>query len=102
MASKAKSVTKEKPSAQESAWKHVAWFVVMMILTAISFVLVGTGQMGTSMLIPAILILAALQVVIQLFTFMHLSERGSFFPLFFMGGGILVAATAIVAMLYWV
>ncbi|OYD07371.1 cytochrome C oxidase subunit IV family protein [Paludifilum halophilum] len=89
----------EKP---ETAGKHLISFAGMIVLTVIAFALVGTGAVSNGVVIPVILLLAAIQVVIQLFTFMHLDQKGSFFPILFMGGGFIVAATAIIAMLFWV
>ncbi len=89
----------EKP---ESAGKHVKAFVWMMILTAIAFILVGTGSVSAAVVIPILLFLASIQVVLQLFTFMHLDQKGSFFPILFVICGIIGAIVCILAMTLWV
>ncbi|MFC4076269.1 cytochrome C oxidase subunit IV family protein [Salinithrix halophila] len=92
----------ERPDGYTGEAKYLLSFVWMILLTAAAFVLVSTKAIPVSYLVPVLLILAALQVVLQLFTFMHLKEKGSQYAIMFMGGGCFVAATCIVAMLFWV
>jgi cytochrome c oxidase subunit IV len=92
----------KKEESPESAGKHVKAFIWMMVLTAVSFILVGTGTVPVAMVIPILLILAAIQVALQLFTFMHLDQKGSFFPILFMVCGIIGAIVCVLAMTLWV
>jgi len=94
--------TDSKASAQGSpknpsdhSRKHLIAFAVMMILTAIAFAAVATGVLSTRLLVTLLLIMAAGQVILQLFTFMHLKEKGSFFPIVFMGAGLVFAVVVV-------
>ncbi|SMO70591.1 cytochrome C oxidase subunit IV family protein [Melghirimyces algeriensis] len=86
----------------ETTGKYLMSFFWMILLTAIAFTLVGMNALPPSLMIPAILFLAALQVILQLFTFMHLDLKWYLSAAVFMGGACIVAATAIVAMVFWV
>ncbi|MBO2531336.1 cytochrome c oxidase subunit 4 [Planifilum fulgidum] len=97
--STARPERREKP---ESAGKHVKAFALMMILTAAAFILVGTGSVAAEVVIPVLLLLASVQVVVQLFTFMHLDQKGSFFPVLFVICGIVGAIVCILALTLWV
>ncbi|PTX64240.1 cytochrome c oxidase subunit 4 [Melghirimyces profundicolus] len=86
----------------ETTGKYLLSFLWMLLMTVVSFVLVGMNLLPSHLLLPAILFLAAIQVVLQLFTFMHLDFKWYLTASIFMGGGCIVAATAIVAMVFWV
>jgi cytochrome c oxidase subunit 4 len=94
--------TDSKASAQGSpknpsdhSRKHLLAFAVMMILTAIAFAAVATGALPTVALVAILLIMAAIQVILQLFTFMHLDQKGSFFPIVFMTAGLVFAVVVV-------
>ncbi|SDX06706.1 cytochrome c oxidase subunit 4 [Marininema mesophilum] len=80
--------------------KYVLPFVWMLLMTAASFVLVSTGFVPLRWLIPIIILLAIAQVMVQLFTFMHLEDKGTRMFIIFTSGGAFVAVTCILAMLY--
>lgn len=79
--------------------KHIGSFVVMILLTAIAFYLVANEMLSVQLLIPVIIGLATLQVILQLFIFMHLDQKGSAFPILFMGAGILIAVVSAVGII---
>lgn len=87
---------------REGEGKYFGSFVWMLLFTGVSFALVGMNFLPGNLLIPVILLLAALQVLMQLFSFMHLDFKGYLSATVFMGSGCIVAATAIIAMLFWV
>jgi heme/copper-type cytochrome/quinol oxidase subunit 4 len=76
---------------QEGAGKHILAFIVMIALTAVSFYLVMNNVVPKNMILPFLLILAAVQVFLQLFIFMHLNQKGSSYYTVFMIAGILIA-----------
>ncbi|GGE26863.1 hypothetical protein GCM10011571_31340 [Marinithermofilum abyssi] len=86
-------------TSQESAWKHVTSFAVMIVLTAIAFAAVATNLVPSHLLVPLLLTLAAVQVVVQLYTFMHLNQKGSGFPVAFMASGIFIGVISAVALM---
>jgi cytochrome c oxidase subunit 4 len=63
------------PEKPESPWKHVLSFVWMILFTAIAFWVVGEQKLGAKATFWVILLLAVLQVFLQLFTFMHLNQK---------------------------
>lgn len=94
-------MTKQK---NESAYKsqtpkHVIAFVAMIILTAISFYLVANNVISVGLLIPILIALATIQVILQLYYFMHLDQKGSGFPILFMISGIVIAVVSAVGII---
>jgi cytochrome c oxidase subunit 4 len=83
-------------ASSESPWKYVFSFFWMIIFTAIAFVLVEGNWLSPEATFWWITILAAIQVVLQLFTFMHLDQKGQQIPIIFMGLGILIAVISVV------
>lgn len=57
-----------------SAGKYVLGYVASLVLTAIAFGLALTHALTASPLVLALLVLAGLQVLVQLFLFMHVTE----------------------------
>jgi cytochrome c oxidase subunit 4 len=84
---------------KSQAIKHILAFVVMIILTAIAFYLVANNVVTLQALIPILLVLAVIQVILQLFIFMHLDQKGSGFPILFMVAGIVIAVVSAVGIL---
>ncbi|WP_313891406.1 cytochrome c oxidase subunit IVB [Psychrobacillus sp.] len=68
---------------RESMRGQVTTFGIMIFLTLISF---STVIAGFSMyfILPVILLLASVQVVLQLYYFMHMSEKNHNVPAFFL------------------
>ncbi|SFS63289.1 cytochrome C oxidase subunit IV family protein [Marininema halotolerans] len=98
------SVQKKVQSTEKKVGeaKYVFPFVWMLLMTAASFVLVSTGFVPLKWLIPMIILLAIGQVLVQLFTFMHLEDKGTRMFIIFTAGGAVVAITCILAMLFLV
>ncbi|MBA4601090.1 cytochrome C oxidase subunit IV family protein [Thermoactinomyces mirandus] len=76
--------------------KYVISFIFMILLTAAAFYLVSTGAVAEHLILPLILILATIQVFLQLFTFMHLDQKGTAFYTIFIIAGIFFAAVCVV------
>ncbi len=88
-----------KPAARTSAgspWKYVLSFFWMIIFTAIAFILVEGKWLSPEATFWWITLLAAIQVVLQLFTFMHLDQKGQHMPIIFMSFGFLIAVLTVV------
>lgn len=83
----------------DSTLKHVISFVVMIILTGIAFYLVLTNAVDTNLVVPIIIVLASIQVLLQLFIFMHLDQRGSKFYTTFMFLGVIIAVVSAVGII---
>ncbi|MNO52832.1 Cytochrome c oxidase subunit 4B [compost metagenome] len=85
----------------EGPQKHVVAFIFSIILTLIAFAAVAAGGVNTAFTVLILLVMAVLQVLVQLGYWMHLKDKGHMIPIIFMAGGFFVAATAVVAALYW-
>ncbi|MCM3610709.1 cytochrome c oxidase subunit IVB [Planococcus sp. MERTA32b] len=72
-------------------------FAIMIFLTLIAFTMVAAG-FSAYLIVPIILLLAAVQVVLQLYHFMHLSNKGHGTVAFFMFSGMFVAFITILAL----
>ncbi|HSP22342.1 MAG TPA: cytochrome c oxidase subunit IVB [Planococcus sp. (in: firmicutes)] len=78
-------------------------FAIMIFLTLIAFTTVSAG-FSPYLIVPIILLLAAIQVVLQLYNFMHLSNKGHGMVAFFMFSGMFVAFITVitfVTIIWW-
>lgn len=82
---------------------QVTSFAIMIFLTLIAFTTVAAG-FSPYLIVPIILLLAAVQVVLQLYHFMHLSNKGHGTVAFFMFSGMFVAFITVltfVTIVWW-
>lgn len=86
----------------EGPQKHIVVFIFSIVLTAIAFAAVAAGGVNAAFAVILLLVMAVLQVIVQMGYWMHLKDRGHMIPILFMIGGFFVAGTAIVMGLYWV
>jgi cytochrome c oxidase subunit 4 len=86
----------------EGPQKHVVVFIFSIVLTLIAFAAVAAGGVNASFVIILLLVMAVLQVFVQMGFWMHLKDKGHMIPILFMIGGFFVAGTSIVMALYWV
>jgi cytochrome c oxidase subunit 4 len=84
----------------ESAMKHILSFVLMIAFTAAAFFLVVSDAVPSGWVVPLLLIFAVVQVFLQLFTFMHLDQKGSAYYTLFIIFGIFVAVISAVGIIY--
>lgn len=86
---------------QEGPQKHVIAFIFSIVLTLIAFASVAAGGVNTAFTVLLLLVMAVLQVLVQLGYWMHLKDKGHMIPILFMAAGFFVAGLAIIAALYW-
>lgn len=92
---------RERKRINTQAYKEVyISFALMIIFTILAFYAIGSETIDTTFAVYFILILAVLQFVFQLFVFMHLKERGSGYPVFFMSAGVFVAILTVAALVH--
>lgn len=60
---------------EHTYWSHIIGFVLSLILTYIALRMVLTGALKPASLFTLIFILAIVQIAIQLYFFMHITER---------------------------
>lgn len=88
-------VYRRKKSAEEMR-HQVITFVLMIFLTIVAFVAVAYPKIFTPLFsVPFIILLAIVQVIFQLYYFMHMSHKGHETPAFFLYSGIAVALITI-------
>jgi cytochrome c oxidase subunit IV len=83
----------------ESAIKHILSFIIMIAFTAAAFFVVVSDAVPDNWVVPLLLIFAVIQVFLQLFTFMHLDQKGTAFYTFFMIAGIFIAVISALGIL---
>jgi cytochrome c oxidase subunit 4 len=77
---------------------QVTTFAIMIFLTLIAFTAVAAG-FSANLVIPIILLLAVIQVILQLYYFMHMSHKGHEATSLFLYSGALVASITILTFL---
>ncbi|MEH7120441.1 cytochrome c oxidase subunit IVB [Neobacillus vireti] len=87
---------RRKKSAEEMRYQVIS-FALMIFLTLIAFAAVAMKGFTAWFTVPFIILLAVVQVIFQLFYFMHMSHKGHEAPTLFLFSGLLVGFTAILA-----
>ncbi|MDR4434189.1 cytochrome c oxidase subunit IVB [Bacillus tequilensis] len=94
---------KKKKHAQEMKYQVLS-FGLMIGLTIVAFLTVATDGVGSWFTIPFIILLAAIQVIFQLYYFMHMNQKGHEVPALFLYSGMFVAfitVLAFVTIIWW-
>ena len=76
---------------------QVISFSLMIFLTLIAFVAIGFEGISDGFAVLTIMLLAVVQVIFQLYYFMHMSHKGHEAPALFLYSGLLVGAITILA-----
>lgn len=87
---------------QEGPQKHIMVFVLSAVLTLIAFAAVAAGGVNTAFAVILLLVMAVIQVFVQLGYWMHLKDKGHMMPILFMLFGFFVVGTCIITALYWI
>jgi cytochrome c oxidase subunit IV len=74
-------------------------FMWMVLFTALSFYLVAYPHFTVMTTFWIILSAAVVQVFLQLYTFMHLDEKGNEMPIIFMALGLFIAVISVVGLI---
>ncbi|UCZ51860.1 cytochrome C oxidase subunit IV family protein [Bacillus shivajii] len=74
-------------------------FIFVIFMTSIAFVSIASDAIPNSFAVPFILILAVVNVVIQLYVFMHLNDRGNGWPNAMIWTGVLVAIPTVASLM---
>lgn len=80
--------SKQKEQHGGSAWIHVVSWAIMIAMTVFAFLAVGLKLMSMSVVVPVIVFLMFIQVVMQLYIFMHLNTKSQAFQMLFMMTGL--------------
>jgi cytochrome c oxidase subunit IV len=87
---------RRKKSAEEMRHQVVS-FALMIFLTLIAFAAVAIKGFSAWFIVPFILLLAVVQVIFQLYYFMHMSHKGHEAPSLFLYSGLLVGLVTVLA-----
>ncbi|WP_079529723.1 cytochrome c oxidase subunit IVB [Halobacillus hunanensis] len=85
----------EKRQHKEEMKQQVISFVMMILFTIVAFSMVLL-EVNSYFLIPTLIILAVVQVLFQLYYFMHMKNKGHDMVAMMMYGGISVAILTII------
>ncbi|MFJ7825079.1 cytochrome C oxidase subunit IV family protein [Psychrobacillus sp. NPDC096623] len=87
-----------KQKRKKDMRNQVTSFAIMIFLTLIAFTSVAAG-FSVYLIVPVILLLAAIQVVLQLYYFMHMSEENHQVAAFFLYSATMLAFTFVLTFL---
>ncbi|MGG2198029.1 cytochrome C oxidase subunit IV family protein [Paenibacillus validus] len=85
----------------EGPRNHYISYIVSIVLTMLAFAVVLYGGLDRTFIIFFLVGLAVVQVIFQLAYWMHMKDRGHFFPIIGLAFGTFVALTAVAAGVYW-
>lgn len=87
----------------EGKQKHIIAFIFSIMLTLIAFAAAGSaGEINSTFTIILLLIMAILQVIMQMVFWMHMKDKGHIIPIVCIISGSVVAFTAILTSIYWI
>lgn len=87
--------------AHEGPKNHLIAFAVSLVLTALAFFAAANHLLSTGFVIFLLSAMAVVQVIVQLTYWMHMKDRGHFFPTLFLSMGALIVVAFFVAAFYW-
>ncbi|GMK40949.1 hypothetical protein PCCS19_40050 [Paenibacillus sp. CCS19] len=97
------SATEEtkKRHKHEGPQKHIVAYIMSLLLTLIAFAAVMAGEVNASFIIFILLMMAGLQVFVQMGFWMHMKDKGHGYAIIAILGGIFIAGTMIIMAEYW-
>jgi cytochrome c oxidase subunit 4 len=85
----------------EGPRNHYLSYIISIVLTMLAFAMVLYGGLDRSFIIMFLVGLAIVQIIFQLAYWMHMKDRGHFFPILGLAFGAFVALTAVIMSVYW-
>ncbi|MFC6118676.1 cytochrome C oxidase subunit IV family protein [Macrococcoides bohemicum] len=89
----------EKRTRTEEMRMQVTTFAIMIFLTLIAFAMVAAG-LSKEFVIPAVLLMALIQVILQFYYFMHMKHPGHGTAKLMMLSGLFIAGTFVITAIY--
>lgn len=71
----------------EGPQRHIVVFILSIVLTLIAFAAVAAGGVNATFAVILLLVMAVIQVIVQMGFWMHLKDKGHLIPIIFMLGG---------------
>lgn len=91
-----------KQTRPEGSKKHIIAFVFSILLTFIAFAVVMAGDINTDFVYILLVLLAIIQVFVQMSFWMHMKDRGHTFAIVAIISGVVVVFTCVIMALFWV
>ena len=101
MSSHSHTTSANKRHKLESPKNHYLSYIISILLTMLAFAAVMYGGLDRSFLIMFLVGLGIVQSIFQLTYWMHMKERGHLLPIIGIMFGAIIAATAVLAAVYW-
>lgn len=84
----------------EGPKNHIITYAISMLLTFIAFVAAANDSLSPSLVIFLLVMMALVQVIVQMAFWMHMKDKGHFYALIGVFTGFIVALTAVAAAVY--
>ena len=81
---------------------HLITFVISIVLTILAFAAVSIPTLDKGFVYSLLVLMAIMQVLVQLGFWMHLKDRGHFWPILAMIFGGLVVLYVVVSAVFWI
>lgn len=91
----------KKRVRHEGPRKHVIAFIFSLVLTALAFATVISGEVNIDFVYILLVLMAIVQVFIQMAFWMHMKDRGHLFPIIGIVAGCTIVFTMIIMAVYW-
>jgi cytochrome c oxidase subunit 4 len=93
----------KRTEGHEGPKNHIVGFAISIFLTILAFVAVANIEtLDRTFVLMLLVAMAIVQVVVQLAFWMHMKDKGHFFPVLFLATGCFIVFTAVIMSQYWV
>jgi cytochrome c oxidase subunit 4 len=89
-------------SRESGSQLHLFAFIASVLLTLLAFGAALYGEMSVDLLAPFLMLMAAIQLVIQLVYWMRLKHDDGFYSILSLAFGSIITLAAVGAAVYWV
>jgi cytochrome c oxidase subunit 4 len=97
------SATEEtkKRHKHEGPQKHIVAYIMSLALTLLAFAAVMAGEVNTSFIVFILLMMAGLQVFVQMGFWMHMKDKGHTYATIGILGGVVIVLTMVIMAEFW-
>lgn len=88
--------------AHEGPRNHFLVFALSLVLTFLAFVAVANPNLSPVFVKSLLVMMAIVQVLFQLYYWMHMKDRGHAVAKIFMAMGVVVVFTLVITAVFWV
>ena len=93
----------KRSDGHEGPKNHIIGFGISIILTVLAFVAVANiDTLDRAFVLILLVSMAIIQVIVQLAFWMHMKDKGHFFPILFIFVGCVFVFAFVIMALYWV